>query len=75
MFPHLHVGLLLTEHPTAPHIITHILNLMYNLWESLSGNIQDKEPFFVLCYADDPLLWGDEEQTRNIYEFIMYYFY
>ncbi|MDE7424055.1 MAG: hypothetical protein K2N51_10210 [Lachnospiraceae bacterium] len=49
-------------------------NLMYNLWESLPGNIQDKEPFFTLCYADDPLSWGDEEQTENIYEYMLNYY-
>ncbi len=40
---------------------------MYHLWEKLPGNIQDKEPFWALCYADDPLSWGGEEQSRNIY--------
>lgn len=49
-------------------------NRMYNLWENLPGNIQDKEPFFTLCYADDPLSWGDEEQTRNIYERMLNYY-
>lgn len=47
---------------------------MYNLWESLPGNIQDIEPFWTLCYADDPLSWGDEEQTRNIYERMLSYY-
>lgn len=47
---------------------------MYNLWENLPDNIQDKEPFFALCYADDPLSWGDEEQTRSIYEYILNYY-
>lgn len=47
---------------------------MYNLWENLPGNVQDKEPFFTLCYADDPLSWGDEEQTRNIYERMLNYY-
>ena len=47
---------------------------MYSLWESLPGNIQDKEPFFALSYADDPLSWGDEEQTRNILENMVNYY-
>lgn len=47
---------------------------MYNLWETLPGVIQDREPFFTLCYADDPLSWGDEEQTRNIYENMLDYY-
>lgn len=41
---------------------------MYALWKDLPGNIQDQEPFWTLSYADDPLSWGDEEQTRRIYE-------
>ena len=47
---------------------------MYSLWESLPGNIQDKAPFIILSYADDPLSWGDEEQTRSIYESMMDYY-
>ncbi len=47
---------------------------MYLLWEVLPGNIQDKEPFCMLCYADDPLSWGDEKQTRNIYEYMLNYY-
>lgn len=41
---------------------------MYSLWESLPGCIQDEEPFHVFTYADDPLSWGDERQSREIYE-------
>ena len=47
---------------------------MYSLWESLPGNIQNIEPFWTLSYADDPLSWGDEEQTRNIYEHMLNYY-
>lgn len=47
---------------------------MYSLWESLPGNIQNIEPFWTLCYADDLLSWGDEEQTRNIYEHMLNYY-
>lgn len=47
---------------------------MYSLWENLPGNIQDIEPFWTLSYADDSLSWGDEEQTRNIYEHILNYY-
>lgn len=43
-------------------------NKMYSLWESLPGNIQDKQPFQILSYADDPLSWGDEEQSKKLYE-------
>lgn len=41
---------------------------MYLLWESLPGCVQDEEPFSILTYADDPLFWGDERQSREIYE-------
>lgn len=47
---------------------------MYGLWESLPGNIQHIEPFQTLCYADDSLSWGDEEQTKDIYERMLNYY-
>lgn len=47
---------------------------MYRLWERLPGNIQDIEPFFTLCYADEPLSYGDETQTRTIYEHMFDYY-
>lgn len=47
---------------------------MYRLWENLPGNIQNIEPFWTLSYADDPLSWGDEEQTRNMYEQMLNYY-
>ena len=47
---------------------------MYLLWESLPGGIQDKQPFFTLSYADDTLSWGDEKQTRSIYENMLNYY-
>lgn len=40
----------------------------YQIWEILPESIDHEDPFFALCYADDPLSWGDENQTRNIYE-------
>ena len=47
---------------------------MYCLWKNLPESIQRREPFFMLCYADDPLSWGDEEQSRNIYEHMLKYY-
>ena len=38
------------------------------------GNIQNIEPFQALCYADDSLSWGDEDQTKNIYEYALNYY-
>ncbi len=46
----------------------------YSLWKNLPGNVQNIEPFWTLCYADDPISWGDEEQTRNIYEHMLSYY-
>ena len=54
--------------------IKYFATRMYSLWESLPGNIQDIEPFWTLCYADDPLSWVDEKQTRNIYEHMLSYY-
>ena len=49
-------------------------DIMYSLWESLPGDLQDKQPFWILCYADDPLSWGDEKQSREIYEEMLEYY-
>ncbi len=47
---------------------------MYRLWENLPVNLQNIEPFWTLCYADDPLSWGDVQQTRSIYEHMLDYY-
>lgn len=54
--------------------IKYFASRMYSLWKSLPGSIQNIEPFWTLCYGDDPLSWGDEEQTRNIYEHMLDYY-
>ena len=41
---------------------------MYELWTILPENLRDREPFFSFCYADEPLDYGDEGQTRAILE-------
>lgn len=40
----------------------------YSIWQQLPNELNTMEPFHTLCYADDPLSWGDEEQARKIYE-------
>lgn len=40
----------------------------YNLWSLLPGAIDSEDPFHILCYADDPLSWGDEKQSRELYQ-------
>lgn len=43
----------------------------YQLWRSLPQCVQSQEPFWILSYADDPLSWGDEAQSRALYEQMM----
>lgn len=38
------------------------------LWKVLPLDIQLEEPFHTMNYADEPLCWGDEEQSREICE-------
>ena len=38
------------------------------MWNWLPSELCYEEPFVTLCYANDPLSWGDEEQTRKIYQ-------
>ena len=47
---------------------------MFHLWEGLPGNPQNIEPFWTLSYADDPLSWRDEKQTRYIYDRMLSYY-
>lgn len=46
----------------------------YLLWQDFPPHLNQIEPFWTLCYADDPLSWGDEAQARSLYEkaFIFY---
>ncbi len=67
------MGKLKTAYVNCPDIKC-FASQMYSLWKSLPGNIQYIEPFWALCYADDPLSWGDEEQSRNIYEHMLDYY-
>jgi len=40
----------------------------YSVWRLLSEDIWYDEPFLTLNYADDCLSYGDEAQTRGLYE-------
>ena len=42
--------------------------------KDLPENIRHIEPFRTLCCADDPLSWGEEEETRNNYECMLNYY-
>ena len=55
--------------------ITDFTKLMYALWQKLPQSICHTEPFLTLSYADDPLLaYGDEGQTRQLYENMLAYY-
>lgn len=47
---------------------------MYNLWQKLPSSMNEKEPFFTFCYADDCLSYGDEKQCRALYEEALNYY-
>ena len=47
---------------------------MYELWGKLPDGVMNIEPFITLNYADDPLSYGDEAQTRRIYERLFEYY-
>lgn len=47
---------------------------MYSIWGKLPGSIQNVEPFEKLCFADDPLSYGDVEKSRQMYEEILKYY-
>ena len=42
--------------------------ICYQLWKLLPEFLVQEQPFWTLSYADDPLSWGDEKQSRIIYE-------
>jgi hypothetical protein len=46
----------------------------YSAWKLLPNSIDQIEPFWTLCHADDPLSWDDENQTREIYEKMFSYY-
>jgi hypothetical protein len=40
----------------------------YQVWSMLPNIVANEQPFWTLSYADEPLSWGDEKQTRKLYE-------
>lgn len=48
---------------------------MYRMWNLLPSGIEQEEPFWTLCYADDCLSWNDEAQTRALYETAFKYYH
>lgn len=46
----------------------------YLLWKEIPCCIGKDEPFHTLSFADDPLSWGDVEQSCKIYEDLFAYY-
>ena len=47
---------------------------LYELWCLLPSKMSEQEPFHMMTYIDDPLSWGDKQQTIKLLEqFINYY--
>lgn len=47
---------------------------MYQLWSVLPSWLANKEPFSILCYASDPLSWGEPKLAKSFFEKAMYYY-
>lgn len=47
---------------------------VYNVWKRLPGTIVQKEPFIAMSCIDEPLTYGDEEQTRELFEYLFNYY-
>lgn len=45
--------------------ITEFGRRCYGLWKMLPEYLSHEEPFFILCYADDPLSWGMRSSPAN----------
>jgi len=41
---------------------------MLEVWGKIPKELLQKEPFWAMSYAGEPLTWGDIKQTREIYE-------
>ena len=48
--------------------IKSFVSIICTIWKNLPDEIQFHQPFWTMNYADDPLSWGDEQQTRKLYE-------
>lgn len=48
--------------------------MCFELWKSLPASTDRKDPFHTLSYADEPLSWGDEEQSRELFQGMFDYY-
>ena len=53
---------------SSVYTITEFGYRCYQLWKLLPRFLSQEQPFWILSYADDPLSWGDEEQSKALYE-------
>lgn len=55
-----------------PEALEPFTKLTYELWSALSAvlpfDLAYSDPFYIFSYADDPLSWGDREQTVELYQ-------
>lgn len=54
--------------------IENYTSAIYTLWGTLPLSIRSNEPFHTMCYAGDPLSWGDEKQSRELCEEMLHYY-
>lgn len=54
-------------------ILEDLAHQAYSIWNILPHNIANKEPFYTLCYIDDPISYGDEKQTRELFHKLFNY--
>ena len=47
---------------------------MYRLWTYLPSSMCEEDPFFFFLYADEPLLYGDQKHSRELYEEALNYY-
>ncbi len=57
-----------SENCTSQAYLATFGKMCYTMWQSFPASIDTKDPFLILCCADDPLSWGDEKQSRELYQ-------
>lgn len=57
-----------SENCTSQASLEKFGKMCYTMWQSFPASIDTKDPFHILCCADDPLSWGDEKQSRELYK-------
>lgn len=61
-----------------PEALEPFTKLAYELWTVLSKvlpfDFAYSDPFYIFSYADDPLSWGDREQTIELYQKALDYY-